>query len=408
MKKQVTVLACLLGSWVGCSSGQTFHSTNPLLDIRKTGTPLNLSDEGTSGPITLPFSFQFFGRNFNTVAVNTNGIVSFNENIRPGYWPQVLNKNLDSQYNYTLFPLWTDLVSNNKSPYIRLGTDNVVIGWYDMMEYRNPVRKNSFEVQLWNNNSFEFRYNSVSLSRQPVTIGYSGDLSKYEYKNWFRSYGNNTELKDFSYYYDPLQQCDFNPVYNVSCKNYNAAYLSQQCNLDPLYSTQCSGYSRALLEKNCSTNPQICGRTTAVEATEIVPTALQRATQQNVVASRVTENTRVVVQQEVVVQEQKENPVVLIQNVAPKPTQTTEKQQPLAVNSPQEIVGGPEVSAFQVIPTGFSNYSALVLKDIPFYPVREVYRNQRAIDNRSAQRTLGGAQENRWQELVDIQFRRGD
>ncbi len=126
------------------------------------------------------------------------------------------------------------------------------------------------------------------------------------------------------------------------------------------------------------------------------------------VASRVTENTRVVVQQEVVVQEQKENPVVLIQNVAPKPTQTTEKQQPLAVNSPQEIVGGPEVSAFQVIPTGFSNYSALVLKDIPFYPVREVYRNQRAIDNRSAQRTLGGAQENRWQELVDIQFRRGD
>ena len=408
MKKQVIVLACLLGYWAGYSNSQTFHSSNPLLDIRSTGTALNLGDDNTSGAIKLPFSFQFFGRSFNTIAVNANGIVSFNENIRPGYWPQVLNKNLDPQYNYTLFPLWTDLVSNN-GPYIRLNTDNVVVGWYDVLEYRNPTRKSSFEVQLWNTNSFEFRYNSVSLGRQPLTIGYSGDLSKYEYKNWYRSYGGTTELKDFSYYYDPLQQCEFNQSYNPLCKNYNAALLLQQCSLDPLYSISCPGYSRALLEKTCITNPQVCNKSAStIQETEYVPTRTTRITQQDVVTTRVVENTKAAVTQETQPQ-QEQSAVVLINNsTAPKPQQAQEKNQPLVINAVQEIVGGPDVNAFQTSLPGFSNYSSLVLKDVAFYPVREVYKNQQTTDNRTAVRVLGIAQENRWQELVNIQFRLGE
>ena len=42
------------------------------------------------------------------------------------------------------------------------------------------------------------------------------------------------------------QQCDWDPLYDVQCPNYQQAYLEQQCELDPLYDVQCSGYQTAI------------------------------------------------------------------------------------------------------------------------------------------------------------------
>ena len=42
------------------------------------------------------------------------------------------------------------------------------------------------------------------------------------------------------------QQCDWDPLSDVQCPNYQQAYLEKQCESDPLYDVQCIGYQTAI------------------------------------------------------------------------------------------------------------------------------------------------------------------
>jgi hypothetical protein len=59
---------------------QTYTATSipvSFSDITATGTALGLSDDSISGAIPLPFAFNFYGTNYNSVYISSNGFITF-------------------------------------------------------------------------------------------------------------------------------------------------------------------------------------------------------------------------------------------------------------------------------------------------------------------------------------------
>jgi hypothetical protein len=258
MSTKIITLVLLLVSLIGFSNAQVLDQSRPgvpLMDIRGSGISLNLGDDQVSNNIPLGFQFNLFGQTFDSAWVSNNGVISFTNGNISGYNSEPLNT-LNSQYNYALFPLWTDLINSSEAnPYYKLGENTAIFGWYDSREYSYRESRNSFEVQLWNDNSFEFRYSEINLSNQAFTIGYTGNISQGDYVEWARFDGGGINLQNFSFFSDPVNQCLVNPLYSVTCEGYEQAYLQQQCSINPLYDNRCNGYEQAFLEQACIANP---------------------------------------------------------------------------------------------------------------------------------------------------------
>ena len=69
-----------------------------------------------------------------------------------------------------------------------------------------------------------------------------------------------------------------------------------------------------------------------------------------------------------------------------------------------EAAGGVDLAKMAVAPTGYNDYLTLALRDAAFYAPREVYRNQRNVDNQRALRQL--TNDSRHREMVEQQYRR--
>lgn len=70
-----------------------------------------------------------------------------------------------------------------------------------------------------------------------------------------------------------------------------------------------------------------------------------------------------------------------------------------------ELAGGVDIAALAIQPRGFSQYSVM-MPDSPFYEPKEIYRNQRTIDNTRVLRGLMGGSDRLHQEMVNQQYNR--
>jgi hypothetical protein len=251
-----------------------------LIDLtNQTGTTnLNAGDDQLSAAFNLDFTFTFYENDFTSARMATNGCLHFGlgtgnvnyNNYCGDYTPDPL-----PQYNYTLFPFWTDMIRASDSQMLAKNfSDKAVFGWYDMKEY-NRASDNSFEVILWTNNTYEFRYGALDIIQHDVLIGEQGSTSQY-YQYLFHDECNtgttniagtcvntdwngtasNTSLENGgSLYSEGYIDCS-DPLNNTSCSGYAAAYLAQQCDIDSLYDTSCPNYWEAYDDQQCSEDPQ--------------------------------------------------------------------------------------------------------------------------------------------------------
>ena len=282
-----------------------YEANQNLFDLtNQTGTTnLNVGDDQLSAAFNLDNSFSFYGNAYDSARMATNGCLHFGlgtgnvnyNNYCGDYTPDPL-----PQYTNTLFPFWTDLIRDNQSKMLAKNfSDKAVFGWYDMKEY-NRNSDNSFEVVLWNNDTFEFRYGALDIIQHDVLIGEQGSSSQY-YQYLFHDECNtgttnvagtcvnsdwnntasNTLLENGGSLYgvgvgqslcitSPLtsvncagyaaaylvQQCALNSLYDEDCDGYAAAYLTQQCNVSQLYSQECPNYWDAYDDLQCSLDPQ--------------------------------------------------------------------------------------------------------------------------------------------------------
>lgn len=92
--------------------------------------------------------------------------------------------------------------------------------------------------------------------------------------------------------------------------------------------------------------------------------------------------------------------VSIPQNTAPVNTGSTVNRS-VADN---EAAGSVSIATMAVAPTGYGDYLNFTLKDTAFYAPREVYRNQRTVDNARALRQL--TNDSRHRDMVEQQYRR--
>jgi len=86
-------------------------------------------------------------------------------------------------------------------------------------------------------------------------------------------------------------------------------------------------------------------------------------------------------------------------------TNTTTETGPVVNKNAQnnEAAGKVDINKMAQTPAGYGTYLALALKDASFYAPKEVYKNQKNVDNVRAFRSL--ANDNRHREMVDLQYK---
>ena len=264
MKKNLVSLSLLFSSFL--SANYIYENNQPLFDLKTndiaTSHNLGVGDDRVSSVFNLDFTFTFYGVDFTTARMATNGCLHFGSS--GGYCNDYTPDPLP-EITYTLYPFWTDLIRDNGSKVLAKNfTDKSVFGWYDLREYNRGNTDNSFEVILWkSDDSFEFRYGGLNIINHDVLIGEQGgtnELYTYYYhdqcgkgttnsstcvnQNWNNSL-MNAQLENGGSLYGVSSgnatDCS-NPLNDTSCPGYWEAFDDQQCDLDPQYAPFCPGY----------------------------------------------------------------------------------------------------------------------------------------------------------------------
>lgn len=85
-------------------------------------------------------------------------------------------------------------------------------------------------------------------------------------------------------------------------------------------------------------------------------------------------------------------------------TQQDQPQQPQRrETAPNELAIGVNLTQIAVVPQGYASYTNFILRDASFYEPKEVYKNQKVVDNVRILRSLGSDQKH--QDLVNLQYK---
>ena len=289
--KPVNLILILLAVWAGPAAANYVYEPNQaLIDLQNnyiaTSYNLNANDDGVSSMQGIGFTFDFYGQAFTQARMATNGCLHFKTG--NSYCNDYTPDPLTGQHTYTLYPFWTDLIRDNGSKMLaRSFSDKMVFGWYNMREF-NRASDNSFEVWLYPDDNFEFRYGALNVINHDVLIGETGGSKAEAYTYYYHDECNvgttnasncvntdwnntsiNTTLESGGSLYgagsgnstdcsDVLsnssctgyaaaylaQQCDIEMLYSMDCPYYQDAYDDQQCEIDSTYSPQCTGYNQ--------------------------------------------------------------------------------------------------------------------------------------------------------------------
>ena len=278
--------------------------------------------------VSLGHTFPYYGGVFTDAWMSTNGFILLYDPVKqfgnPDTWNSMCCSGLDlantdfgNQFSFMIAPLWTDLIDKTQgadSGYFYKTNEGVSsFLWYNVNEFYND-NKNTFQVNLWPDGSFDFLYDEVDITQHNTFIGFTGNIdygevnqlgyyqgSVTEFDIDFHSqtvnggrawYGNDGGYKaspDCSNslndpncpgyeeaYYE--QQCSYDALYDFGCQGYEQAYLDLQCSYDELYNSMCPGYDNAILVQNLSGQDFVFGDdisdfydTDPIEETDMFP-----------------------------------------------------------------------------------------------------------------------------------------
>jgi hypothetical protein len=145
----------------------------PYEDITATGTlavtASSCNDCGEN--VLLPFPMRFFGATFSSVAINSNGLLTFGG---PNGNPNNVAIPNSAAPNLMICGAWDDLDTTTQGRIFFEGRTNpnrFIVEW-DNVPQRGQADSNNFQIVLFENGSIEFRY--AAMTPQPagdVTVG---------------------------------------------------------------------------------------------------------------------------------------------------------------------------------------------------------------------------------------------
>lgn len=165
------------------------------IDIRSTGTRLSLSDDSYFFPIDLPFAFNFYGTDFNQVAVGSNGTLYFED-----AYLGLSNTSISAQNSYVpqtfIAVYWDDLnpYAHGAIFYEILGSSperKLVVQWQEVAHYGNSSSTVTAQaILLEGSNSILVQYLDPSSEvGSGATEGIQGNPDPAT--NWGLQYGYN-------------------------------------------------------------------------------------------------------------------------------------------------------------------------------------------------------------------------
>lgn len=224
-------------------------------------TYYNIADDGYV-PVTLPFSFPFYGRTYTTGYFFSNGVVGFlnpNTNYNNFCCDGVnLSSNPGSPWNFAIYALQTDLIAANANAKFYTQTNSssyLSFNWQNINEY-GTSNLNTFSATIKPTGYIGLNYQQVNVQNHNVTSGIAGDLSQGQYSQYYNGPGSAFPIPTAGTTItftgtEVVNQCLSNPLYSTSCPGYTNA----MCQINPLYSTACAGYAQAYHDQQCSVNP---------------------------------------------------------------------------------------------------------------------------------------------------------
>jgi hypothetical protein len=184
--KSYRTLAIALALWAGTSAAQYQAVPQagigyPALTNPQTVTlvaPNSPSDRGRA-LLQLPFSFQFYNRQYTSVSVTANGALFFEPTTNPNDdFPSNVAIPSTTEPNAVVAPFWDDLDGNNGTSAVRQQVVTGANGQGLAIEWRDWNRRFgsyslTFQVRLWENGVIEFFYGTMQGAGQAIsaTIG---------------------------------------------------------------------------------------------------------------------------------------------------------------------------------------------------------------------------------------------
>ncbi|MCS6978717.1 MAG: PKD domain-containing protein [Flavobacteriales bacterium] len=139
-------------------------------------------DDGGAGPFSLPFTFCFYGTNYNSFYINTNGNITFN-GIYATFTPVGFPNNTTQPM---IAPFWADVDFGGLGPnntgvcYYQINPTNAIITWYNVGYYNEQHdKKNTFQVIITDGNdpvlppgnNVGFRYKDMQWTTGAASCG---------------------------------------------------------------------------------------------------------------------------------------------------------------------------------------------------------------------------------------------
>lgn len=156
-------------------------------------------DDGGYGPIPLPFNFCFYGTNYNSFYINTNGNITFN-GVYGTFTPVGFPNNTTQPM---IAPFWADVDfggwNNVGVCYYQINPTNAIITWYNVGYYNEQHdKKNTFQVIITDGNdpvlppgnNVGFRYKDMQWTTGAASCG-SGSGLVCTYNGQFYSCGGS-------------------------------------------------------------------------------------------------------------------------------------------------------------------------------------------------------------------------
>ncbi len=159
-----------------------YDSSFKWYDAKENGSIISLGDDATYQHI-LPFTFNFFDKEFQTIFIGSNGVLSFITDIESP--TPIAFPHLNPLFSYILAPFWSDLYPQTNI-YIYSTTSYFVVEYYNISYYGGD-RAGTFEVVLFKNGSILFSYRELQLGNLPYISGLNYGIVPVDYNVVFES-----------------------------------------------------------------------------------------------------------------------------------------------------------------------------------------------------------------------------
>ena len=191
------------------------------------GLQLQLSGDDNAIEVNLPWNFTYMCKDYSSIGVNINGMVSFSNIYPVNGWTAYTNVNITSTSvpNNYIAPFWDDLITTGNSIYTASTNTSFIVQWSNMYFYNTNIPLGTFQVILHNNMTIDFAY--LTLMGNPRSFGSSATIGIENID------GTNGEL--YSFNRDSLYQGEVIRFIPRNCSNYYIVIMNSSTSQVTIY-----------------------------------------------------------------------------------------------------------------------------------------------------------------------------